>query len=306
MINRSKRILITGATGFIGRHIAACLHNSYSILAVGRTNIDSPNFLYAQAAIGSTALRSILTDFNPHVVIHCAGSASVNLSVREPATDFASGPALIFALYEDLRQTKCAPLVVQISSAAVYGNPTKLPVPENAPITPLSPYGWHKFICESIGNEFAKLYGIPGLALRVFSCYGPGQNKLLLWECCGGIQAGTLRLYGTGKESRDYIHVSDLAEAVKCLLAKPLIADFMAINVASGIQTRISQVVDLLRAAMDAQAVAPVYEGKKESSVPQHWQADISLLTSYGFRPKIAFEDGVAEYAAWFAARSEI
>ena len=99
--------------------------------------------------------------------------------------------------------------------------------------------------------------------------------------------------------------MADLAGAVECLLAMPPATEFMAINVASGVRTRISHVVDLLCAAMNA-GVEPVYEGKKESSAPQHWQADIALLKSYGFRPKFAFEEGIAEYAAWFAARSEV
>jgi len=299
-----QRILITGATGFIGRHIAACLSNSHTVLAVGRKQMDSADYPYAQAEIGSAALRSILAEFSPQAVIHCAGSASVGLSVREPAADFAAGPALTFALYEDVRQAGLTPLVVQISSAAVYGGPATLPVPESAPLAPLSPYGWHKVLCESIGNEFAGLYGIPGLALRVFSCYGPGQSKLLLWECCCGIRAGSLRLYGTGEESRDYIHVTDLAGAVACLLEMPRTAAFMAINVASGVQMRIARVVDLLRTAMGGEATVPVYEGKTERGVPLHWQADVALLQRCGFRPKIRFEDGVAEYAAWFAARS--
>jgi UDP-glucose 4-epimerase len=301
MRNFSKRIIITGATGFLGRNLLARLSSSHTVCGVGRQRLAAVPPFYVHAAVESEEFQHLLTDFHPDVVVHCAGAASVERSIQDPAQDFASGPVLLFALYEALRRTELTPLVVQISSAAVYGDPTRLPVRETDPTAPISPYGRHKLICESIGEEFAGIYGIPGLALRVFSCYGPGQRKLLLWECCRGIAAGNLKLYGSGWESRDYIHVDDFAGAVDCLIKTDASASWRVVNVAAGKSTTVARIVDMLRKAMQAGHIVPVYEGRQEAGVPQHWQADVSLLRAMGFTTQISLEDGIAEYAGWFS-----
>jgi UDP-glucose 4-epimerase len=301
MRNFSKRIIITGVTGFIGRTMLARLSRSHTVCGVGRQRLAAAPPFYVRAVMEGEDFQRVLTDFHPDVVVHCAGAASVERSIQDPAHDFASGPILLFALYEALRRIKPAPLVVHISSAAVYGAPSRLPVREDDPAVPISPYGRHKLICESIGEEFAGIYGIPGVAMRVFSCYGPGQRKLLLWECCRGIAAGKLKLYGTGQESRDYIHVDDLAEAVDCLIKSDTANAWRVVNVATGESTTVARIVDMLRATMRAEHIVPVYEGRQAPGVPQHWQADVSTLRATGFAPRISLEEGIAEYARWFS-----
>jgi nucleoside-diphosphate-sugar epimerase len=177
-----------------------------------------------------------------------------------------------------VRRAGVRPFVIQLSSAAVYGDPQHLPVTENEPLRPISPYGWHKLQAETVGREFMQAYGIPGAALRMFSCYGSGQRKLLLWDAANKIVVRDMHFFSTGRETRDYIHIADLARAVLCLLDQPPATEFLVANAASGRECAVAHVVDLLRLALGAEDAYSIYDGHVPEGSPLHWCANISLL----------------------------
>src|SRR5207248_3256916 len=127
------------------------------------------------------------------------------------------------------------------SSAAVYGQPDRLPVGETAPLRAISPYGEHRVVCETLLRDS----GLPAVVARVFSAYGEGLRRQVLWDICAkAINSAEVALDGTGDESRDFVHAEDVAAAVVVLIRK---ADFGGepYNVATGVETRIGELARL-------------------------------------------------------------
>jgi nucleoside-diphosphate-sugar epimerase len=186
-----------------------------------------------------------------------------------------------------------------MSSAAVYGNPSTLPVSEGAALAPVSPYGFHKEMAEDILREFHDVYGIRSCAARVFSAYGSGLRRQLLWDVCQKVVAGPIvTLFGTGAETRDFIHVEDVARAIR-VLAENAEMNAEVYNVASGHQTTIESVARALVSSLDPQ-IEVRFSGEQRPGDPLHWEADISAVSGLGFHAQVSFEDGVADYARWF------
>lgn len=294
-----RRVLVTGVTGFIGSHVGALLAERHNVVGTGR-KACSLAFPYWQTDLGGEEFEEQLAAFRPEVIVHCAGPSSVQASIQDPRADFRAGPELLMRLYDSVRKSGLRPFVIQISSAAVYGDPATLPVSEDAPMHPLSPYGWHKEMAELAGREYADGCGIPGLALRVFSCYGEGQRKLLLWDAAKKLSSGTAAFFGTGRETRDYLHVRDLARLVLLLAEDPPAEGFRAVNAGSGQAVSVERVITLLRQALDREDVALVFNGDARRGDPRFWQADARRLSELGFSPEIGLEEGLAAYARWF------
>ena len=161
-------------------------------------------------------LYEILTDIKPDVIIHCAGNTGIQSSVEYPAYDFTSSVTLshnlMFSLHKlNLTHTR----FIFLSSAGVYGSPKTLPISEDSPLSPLSPYALHKTMCEQMCMYFAANYGMDVKIARIFSAYGAGLKRQIFWDMFRKYRkTGRLDLFGTGQESRDYIHVDDVAQAL--------------------------------------------------------------------------------------------
>jgi nucleoside-diphosphate-sugar epimerase len=223
----------------------------------------------------------VLNEFRPEVLVHAAGSSSVAASVSAPGCDFQSS-ALGFAnVLEAVRQAKVRPLVVLISSAAVVGNPDKLPVDEQAPIQPLSPYGFHKAMSELLAREYSECFNLDIIAVRLFSVFGFAQRRLLVWELYNQLSGSqsTAWIEGTGSESRDFLHIEDVASAILGLIDShsKINPPQGLINVASGIETNILEVARQIR-----DQVAPEKNIECRNIVRQNdpfrWRADITKL----------------------------
>jgi UDP-glucose 4-epimerase len=238
----------------------------------------------------------------PTLCIHCAGGASVAQSLKEPLTDFEAGPTVTSQLLETLRQHAPECRVIFLSSAAVYGNPSALPVDETKPAMPISPYGFHKWQSEILCREFAEVFGMHTASVRIFSAYGPGLRRQVLWDICRQLlRDGTLQLRGTGNETRDFVHAHDIARAVLT------VADYAPFtgevyNLASGCETSIRQLAKLAAAAL-AVAIEPSFDGIIPRGDPVRWRADIRKLQSLGFVPEMPLEEGVKTYAQWCRAQ---
>ncbi len=302
----AKTILITGVAGFIGRYVARHFsEQGWSVVGIDNSppeNAPLANLsAYHCLQLPAKELSDILQQQQPKFCIHCAGRASVGLSLAEPAADFYASTALTFEILNALRlyAPKCG--LIFLSSAAVYGNPQSLPVSETQPPSPLSPYGFHKWQCEQLCLEFTKVYGLPTASLRIFSAYGPGLRRQVLWDMCQKvITHNCLTLKGTGKESRDFVHALDIAKALNVVVANaPMEGEVY--NLASSREVAIAELANLVAGALD-------YDGKVEfdgivpAGTPLNWQADLSKLSGLGFNPSVSLERGVKTFANWCRA----
>lgn len=297
------RALVTGAAGFLGSAIVAALAaEGHDVLGVDR--IAALQGIRSRIlALPGADLEAVLAEERPSLIVHAAGPASVGASIEDPAADFAGSVVVTASLLDAVRRTVPEARVVLLSSAAVYGNPASLPVGEDARLAPLSPYGFHKTVVESLGREYAVVYGLKTASLRIFSAYGAGLARQLLWDVCEKASVGgAVRLFGTGEETRDFIHVDDVASAVLAVAARaPMTGE--AYNVASGTETSVREIASQLVAAV-ALGTPVEFTGEARAGDPLRWRADISRLRALGFVPARTLEDGLAEYAAWYLART--
>jgi UDP-glucose 4-epimerase len=301
-----KTVLVTGAAGFLGGYVARHFAGR-GLRVIGidivpdAGNAASALAAYHQIDLPSPALREVLRREQPQVLIHCAGRASVPWSMTDPAGDFQSSVVLTFALLDNLRLELPSCRFLLLSSAAIYGNPHSLPVREEHAVEPLSPYGFHKRQCEQLCSEFSAIYGIPTASARVFSAYGPGLRRQVIWDICEKVQlTGKLALHGTGNESRDFIHAVDIAQGL-WLLAEKAPCRGEVYNLASGREVTIAELAETVLSALGS-TVQPVFDGAATPGNPLHWRADIAKISALGFAPQISFENGMTEMARWSRA----
>lgn len=301
-----KTVLITGVAGFIGRY-AARYFSRQGWKVIGTDNSPPENApiadlaIYQRLQLPTREFQSLLQTHNPDTLIHCAGRASVALSVAEPSADFYSNTVLTFNLLEALRLNIPACKFIFLSSAAVYGNPLSLPIDETYPVAPISPYGFHKLQGEQICLEFAKIYNQPTASIRIFSAYGAGLRRQVMWDICQkAISQKTLLLQGTGKESRDFIHALDIAKALMLVSDRaPMKGEVY--NLGIGKEVTIFELSKIVLRSLGKKSV-PLFDGVVPTGNPINWRANISKIESIGFSPTVQLEQGITNFANWCKA----
>ncbi len=301
-----KSVLLTGVAGFLGRYIARHFARAgWRVLGVDVVPPENapiePGMQYLRLSLPSPELAGLLSRERPALCIHCAGRASVPLSMEDPRADFFDNTVLTFELLEALRRHAPQCRFILLSSAAVYGNPRTLPVSENTHVAPLSPYGFHKRQCELLCQEFARIYALPALSVRIFSAYGAGLRRQVVWDICAKILGtGSLKLSGTGRESRDFIHAADVARALE-LLADRAPAQGEVYNLASGVEVTIAELATQLIAALGADC-ATEFDGTTRPGDPLNWRADLAKIAALGFAPQVSLAAGLRGVADWSRA----
>jgi UDP-glucose 4-epimerase len=305
-----QKVFISGVGGFIGRHLArfftgrGCLVYGLDTITEEQAPLTDLK-AYHHLQLPSAELTSVLTTTQPEVFVHCAGRASVPLSMSDPRSDYLSGPVLTWEVLDALRRSAPECKFIFLSSAAVYGCPLRLPVKETDPVNPISPYGAHKLQAELVCREFASLFGIPSASARIFSAYGPGLRRQVVWDLCHqAITRHKIEAQGTGGESRDFMHVKDICEAVALLAEKaPLQGEVY--NFGSSEETKISDLSTCIVESLGKECTIH-FSGQVPQGTPLNWQADISELTALGFKPQIGIAEGVRSYMDWCKAELSI
>ncbi|MSP26559.1 MAG: NAD-dependent epimerase/dehydratase family protein [Myxococcales bacterium] len=311
-IVRRMRVLVTGAGGFLGTHICQYFGSrGHAIAALGRFAADeavAERYPGLELLLGMTlpdpAFARALDAFRPEVVVHCAASALVADSVKRPYRDFRRSVDVCAYVLHTLhaRVPDCA--FVLLSSASVYGNPQTLPTSEQAPCTPASPYGYHKWLSELVTEEYRTLFGMRTAVLRIFSAYGERLGRQVVYDLCRKMTGpdSDVRVFGTGHESRDFVHAHDVAQAVLRVVSPA--ADAAVYNVATGVETTIVTLAETLAKLLRCEKPI-VFTGEELPGYPINWRADISRLSALGYRPEVTLEDGLAAYCRWFLASKQ-
>jgi UDP-glucose 4-epimerase len=292
------KILVIGSKGFIGQHALDYFRSKgYEVLGCDVvTDYEDSNYIQIDAT--NSDYHFIFENHQIDVCVNCSGAASVPLSLQFPLKDFTLNTLNVFKILDAIRMLQPNCKFLNLSSAAVYGNPTSLPIAEVSDLKPLSPYGIHKLQAEQIGLEFHIYYQIATCSVRIFSAYGNGLKKQLFWDmykkCSSG---GVIELFGTGNESRDFIHIDDIVKALELVIHK---ASFTgeAINLASGEEFTIKTVADLFRKHLDTD-IQIQFNNQVKAGDPLNWRADISILKSMGYNAEVSLEDGIESYIKW-------
>jgi UDP-glucose 4-epimerase len=248
--------------------------------------------------------RAILSDIAEQLggidaIVHCAGGSSVGASLKNPAEDFERTVMSTARVLEFMRRHAPQTRLVFLSSAAVYGAANVEPLHEDLPKQPISPYGAHKACAENLIASWADQYGLQATALRLFSVYGPGLRKQLLWELSRRALAGEnpLTLFGSGEERRDFIAITDAVELI-ARAADPKAEPPPVLNGGTGRGTSVRALAEGLVGALGG-AASLRFNGEVKAGDPATMVADMRRANVFGFTPAITLEQGLAEYAAW-------
>lgn len=300
--------LVTGAHGTIGRYVARALaQDGWRVVGLGHgrwTPGEAQSWglaQWAEADVSLDALRALAV--RPALVVHCAGSGAVGLSLTDPHLDFQRTVSTTAAMLEYLRLDAPGAALVYPSSAAVYGVADRMPMPEDLPLRPASPYGMHKRMAEELVFEHARFFDLRCAVVRLFSIYGEGFRKQLLWDACRRIQGNGTEFFGTGDETRDWLHVSDAA-ALLVEAARHAGRQCAVVNGGSGESVTVRDVVTELFRLM-GRGAQPVFRGAPRPGDPLHYHADMRRALAWGWKPGIGWREGLARYVAWFRAQQD-
>lgn len=293
------KILVLGSHGFIGSHMVAYfVSKGYAVTGCDLVEDVAIGYEYHKISILSSDFDTLFVNGAFDMCINASGSGNVSYSVSHPISDFESNTICVAKVLDTIRKFRPNCKYIHISSAAVYGNPGKLPIHENDTLAPLSPYGYHKVMSEQICKEYSHLYNVPTVIIRPFSVYGNGLKKQLLWDICAKLKmADSISLFGTGNESRDFIHIDDLIGLIELvILNAPFNCDIY--NAASCKETTIKEVAAIFEKNYGTNKKI-LFSGKFKIGDPINWRADISASVALGFISNANIEKNIIDYINW-------
>jgi UDP-glucose 4-epimerase len=300
------KILITGGAGFIGSHTAelfvqaghdvAILDNfstgSESNLDAVKGEIDLINGDIRDEPVLERACRNI------DAIVHLAAISSVEKSMREPLVTHSVNATGTLGVIEAAHGAGIRKIVFS-SSAAVYGDHPELPKKESSPVEPHSPYAWHKLTGEFYGKTYKELYDLEFVSLRYFNVYGPRQDPdspysgVLSIFIRRALNHEPLIIYGDGQQTRDFIHVSDVARVNLLAIEakKPLPA---LMNVGTGQEVKVIDAAKMIGNALHAQT--PIEHRPVRTGDIKRSYSDPQLMNEiYGFESEVKIETGLVD-----------
>lgn len=300
-------IYITGAHGFIGNHLSHHLksrHPEALIVGLGHAAGESSTVLthFEPGEIGTTVLdRAAARCGAPDVVYHLAGGSSVGASMADPGQDFNRSAVSTSEVCEWVRcNAEQAPIVLS-SSAAVYGSAPRQVFRESDSTTPFSPYGFNKRICELTLENYSKSFGLRTLSVRLFSIYGEGLRKQLIWDVCNKVlknQSGRIDLDGTGLEVRDWLYAPDACEILHRASAIAS-SDAPILNAGRGVPVTVAQFVDLIIRTWGYQPEV-AFTSRVRPGDPKSLVACTEAQSALNLPDFTSLELGIRKYVEWY------
>jgi len=297
-----RTVLVTGGAGFIGSHLAGALsrHNDVRVLdnlSTGRRGALPEDVTFIEGDIRDDDRRREAVN-GVDLVFHEAAIVSVDQSVDAPTLTHDVNARATLAVLEHARRNDAR--VVVASSAAVYGEPDRVPVTESQCLTPTSPYGVTKLAADHYTRLYADLYGLETVALRYFNVYGPGQaggdyNGVISTFVDRAVAGEPLVVHGNGSQTRDFVHVSDVVDANLAAATTDHVGE--AFNVGTGTSVTIRELAEHVRRITGADV--PIEHDEARSGDVTNSRADLTAARSrLGYEPVITLDEGLATLPA--------
>ena len=304
------KILVTGGAGFIGSHIAdAYINQGHQVsiidnLSTGvKTNLN-PQAKFYELDIRSPEAAQVIRDEQPDLINHHAAQIRVDIAAKDPILDAQINILGFLNLLQAAKDVKSVKKIILASTGGAMYGPKSTPFVETMLPAPLSPYGISKLADEHYLYFYREQYGIDYAALRYANVYGPRQNPhgeagVIAILCDNFLTSKQPVINGDGKQTRDYVYISDVVKANLLATEKDIIGEY---NIGTGIETDVNQIYDLVRQEFNSQQQAvhrPPRPGEQQTS-----SLDYSLAKDeLGWQPSIALTDGIHSTVAFFKNR---
>jgi UDP-glucose 4-epimerase len=302
------RALVTGGAGFIGSNLVdALLAAGDEVTVVDDLSTGRRQNLDGALAAGAelveldiregAALSELFAERRPEVVFHLAAQIDVRKSVADPAFDASINVGGTANVLEAARACGCRRVVFSSTGGAIYGEGQgqTLPLPEDAPLAPMAPYGQSKFAGEGYLSLYERLYGLSSVSLRLGNVYGPRQDPLgeagVIAIFCGKLrEGGRPTVFGDGKQTRDYIYVEDVVAA---MLAAAESEATGPINVGTGIETDVLELAARLGELGGAGGFEPELAPARTGEVQRVSIDPARAERELGWRAQTGLEEGL-------------
>jgi UDP-glucuronate 4-epimerase len=321
----AERILLTGAAGFIGFHVASgLLSRGFSVAGMDNLNdyydvglkssrlkrlSENGKFSFIKADVADKGrLRAVFEDCRPDLVIHLAAQAGVRYSIENPDAYIDSNVSGFFNVLEACRRFPVRHLLFA-SSSSVYGANKKTPFSESDCVDhPVSLYAATKKANELMAYTYSHMYGIAATGLRFFTVYGPwGRPDMAYFLFTEAILAGkAIRVFGEGELYRDFTYVDDVAAVVNEVAFRPPAADengarYRIYNVGNNRPEKLTDFIGTLEKLLGKRAVKE-YLPMQPGDVPRTCADIEALARDFGFAPATPVEEGLRRFVAWYKA----
>ena len=306
-----KKALVTGGAGFIGSHLTEKLHqNNIEVLVVDNLltgkkenllSLDLENTIYGD--VGSEETLKIIKNFNPDVCFHLAAQSSVVISVEDPLLDFEHNLLQPVQLIKTLLKTDCKQFIFTSSGGTIFGEPEVIPTSEDDYAgEPVSPYGLAKKKLNELIEVMLQNETMSYSILNLSNVYGPRQDphgEAGVMSIFTGklINNETPTIYGDGKQTRDYVYVLDVVDA---LIKSAETDDNLFLNIGTGVETSVNELVLILaeKISWDGE---PEYAPKREGELLRSVLSNERAKSQIGWEPKYTLDTGLDELISWFS-----
>ncbi|MEM4808963.1 MAG: NAD-dependent epimerase/dehydratase family protein [Desulfurococcaceae archaeon] len=279
------RIAVTGGAGFIGGHIAIYLaEKGFDVVVIDNLERCNEYIVSLLENHGIPIVKADVRSFECcggfNIVIHTAAYINVAESMERPVEYLDNNVIGVARIAHGCIKAGCK--LIYTSSASVYGNPVKLPISEEHPINPLSPYGLSKYLGELVIKHFEKIYNLKHIILRLFNVYGPGQSGAYAGVVGAFIERALrnkpLVIYGDGNNTRDFVYVKDVAEVIYRFINKDMITGDVY-NVGTGVSTSIKELALLVKRLVNRD-VDIIYEAERPGDIKNSYADNRKLISA--------------------------
>ena len=306
-----KKALVTGGAGFIGSHLAETLHqNNVEVLVVDNLltgkkenllSLDLENTIYGD--VGSEESLEFIKNFNPDACFHLAAQSSVVISVEDPLLDFEHNLLQPVQLIKTLLETDCKQFIFTSSGGTIFGEPEVIPTSEDDYAgEPVSPYGLAKKKLNELIEAMLENETMSDSILNLSNVYGPRQDpygEAGVMSIFTGklINNETPTIYGDGKQTRDYVYVLDVVDA---LIKSAETDDNLFLNIGTGVETSVNELVSILsqKISWDGE---PEYAPKREGELLRSVLNNERAKGQIGWEPKYTLDTGLDELISWLS-----